>query len=223
MPNEPVQPDPSNEVQRPPEPGAGAVPLGRRLPRHGVPRRRAVAAVRSRPAREPEANLERLRRLDHRGRAGAEMAQAQLRSGAAQGRFRAGGRDADPRPRRRDHRCRFRHPRRAVARQRQRPRRGRLRRASVQRRDAAGPAGRAALRHQRHQRPVGRAVALHEAVHARLPRRRGEEPDRAAGPGGRRVLGVPAGAVAVRAAARSRRLHRRTPAWICSARRSPRT
>ena len=48
-----------------------------------------------------------------------------------------------------------------------------------------------------------------EALHARLPRRRGEESDRPPGPGGRRLLGVSAGAFAGRDAARSAQLHAR--------------
>ena len=51
-----------------------------------------------------------------------------------------------------------------------------LRRTPLRRRDAAGPARPAALRHQRDQPAVGRALALLEAVHARLPRRRGQDP-----------------------------------------------
>ena len=75
----------------------GALPLGRRLSRDGVPHRRAVAPLRGRTAWEPAAHLQRLRRLDHRRRAGAEMAQAELRPGAAADRLRAGSRGADAR------------------------------------------------------------------------------------------------------------------------------
>ena len=96
-----------------------------------------------------------------------------------------------------------------------------VRRAPVQRRDAAGSARRAALRHQRHQRAVGRPVALHEALHARLPGRRGEGAARRAGHGRRRVLGLSAGAFARGDAARPRRPSPRTPARTCSASPSP--
>ena len=87
--------------------------------------------------------------------------------------------------------------------------------------DAAGSARRAALRDQRDQRAVGRALALHEALHARLSGRRGEEADRPAGAGGRRVLGLSAGALAGRDAARSGSVHARTPGTTCSASPSP--
>ena len=69
------------------------------------------------------------------------------------------------------------HPGHRAAGPRQRSRCCRLRRASIRRCHPAGPAGRAAVRHQRDQRPVRRHLALHEAVYARLSRRRGAQPD----------------------------------------------
>ena len=63
----------------------------------------------------------------------------------------------------------------AAARPRQRSSGGRVRGAPVRERHAAGSARLAALRHQRDERAVGRALALLEALHARLSRRRGED------------------------------------------------
>ena len=66
----------------------------------------------------------------------------------------------------------------------------------------------AALRHQRHQRAVGRALALHEALHgATTGSARSTKPTHPAGAGGRRLVRLPAGAVAGRDAARPRVVH----------------
>ena len=80
--------------------------------------------------------------------------------------------------------------------------------------------GRTALRHQRHQRAIGCAVALHEALHGGLPRRHRRAAEGFASGGGNGVLGVSAGAVAVRAMrARSGILQAEVRAPIC--RKSP--
>ena len=150
------------------------MPVRRRLSGDGVPPGRAVAALRSRAAPV----VKRISSVSGgsitAGVLGLNWAQAQLRSGAAAARISC---------------RRWSTPIRSLAGETidaesiilgialpgpgQRPRRRGLRRASVRRCDPAGPARRAALRDQRDQRPVRRALALHEAVHARLPRRRG--------------------------------------------------
>lgn len=77
-----------------------------------------------------------------------------------------------------------------------------LRQVPVSRRNPPGSAGHAAVCDQRDQRPIGRALALYETVHARLPGGRGEGPDDPACASRRRVVGVSAGALVVRDAAR---------------------
>ena len=74
-------------------------------------------------------------------------------------------------------------------------------------RDAPGPARQAALRLQRDEPPVRRALALREAVHARLPRGRGEGAAGRPGDGRGGLLRLPAVSLAGRPEARRGRVH----------------
>ena len=136
----------------------------------------------------PRPRLERVRRLDHRGRARASPGRGfDGRRARRPGLRRPGARAGRPH-RRRDLGDRRRaHPRHDL-----RARRQGLPPPPVRRRDAAGPARPPALRHQRDQRPVGRAVPLLQALHGRLARRPRRRPGRRARRRGRGLVRVPA-------------------------------
>ena len=151
------------------------LPLGRRLPRDALSRGRSLAAQRGRLPAQARARVQRLRRLDHCRCARARVAEARLRrerrrpglpgrSGRAAA--QAGGED----DRLSGHRARPDHSRRDD----RRAGRRRVPQAPLRPRDTAGSPRQAALRLQRDEHPVGSPLAFREAVHARLPRRRGE-------------------------------------------------
>ena len=85
--------------------------------------------------------------------------------------------------------------------------RRRVPQAPLRPRDPAGSPRQAALRLQRDEHPVGSPLALREAVHARLPRRRGEGAAGRRGNGRRGVVGLPAVSLAGRPEARRGCVH----------------
>ena len=93
-----------------------------------------------------------------------------------------------------------------------RPGRVQVPQAPVRRRDPAGPSRPAPVRHQRHEPGVRGADALQQALRGRLPGGQGAAPRHPAGRGRRRVLGVPAVPVALRARPVPRAVGRRTRA-----------
>ncbi|CAA9381252.1 MAG: hypothetical protein AVDCRST_MAG66-348, partial [uncultured Pseudonocardia sp.] len=187
--------------------GHRPVSVGRRLPGDGLPPRRPLAAQPGGSAVPARPGLQRLRGVDHRRGARSAVVAPGVRRGrcrAGRGlhrtRRRAGASHGPPARRRPSG------PRRpgAAVHVDLRPRRQGLPEAPVRQGHAAGPARRAAVRLQRDQPPVRRAHAFQQAVPRRLPRGARARPRPAAGGSRRRVLRLPAGALAVHGRPRAR-------------------
>ena len=201
----------------------GAVPVGRGLPGHAVPRRRLRPDERSGPARPARPGVERVRRVDRRGCPGPGVVPAGLGRRRRHQPRRPGDRAHSSRSPATPSTCRpcvvgaVAGPDRAAGGVPAPPAAVRGRHPAV----VAQGRRRAPLRHHRHQPVQRHPVAVLPALHARLPHARDRGADGAAGRRGGGVGGVPSSAVAVHPASPPVRRSRRRPPRARAGRRSP--
>ena len=201
--------------------GRRALPLRRRLPRDALPRRRDLAAQRARLPAEARPGLERLRRLDHRRRARAELARrSQFDATASRPTSTSSSSSRCGSSRRR--RSTWAPSSAASCCPARSPTASRARIASTSSASATlqDLPDRPALRHQRDQHPDRRALALLEAVHGGLHGRHGPQPEGRARRRGRRVLGLPADPLAGRLERRPGELRSGRRTGRCTRRRT---